>query len=200
MNFWNDAYRTRPPWEIGRPQPAFVELLRRGDLKQGSVLDVGCGTGENALFFAQNGFLVTGVDVAENALEVARSRSAERGLKVGFKQENALSLDFKGDDFDNVIDSGLFHTFSDEDRPIFTAEIARVLRSDGRYFMLCFSEKEPTGWGGPRRVTRKEIEDAFLPLFHINYIREELFQTRIHDRGGQAYLTSATKNLTPRLI
>ncbi len=193
MNFWNDAYRTRPPWEIGRPQAAFVELLRRGDLKQGSILDVGCGTGENALFFAQNGFLVTGVDVAENALEVARSRSAERGVKVEFKQENALSLDFKGDDFDNVIDSGLFHTFSDENRPIFTAEIARVLKSNERYFMLCFSEKEPTGWGGPRRVTRKEIEDAFLPLFHINYIREELFQTRIHDRGGQAYLTSATK-------
>ncbi len=193
MNFWDDAYKSRPPWEIGRPQPVFVGLLQRGELKQGSVLDVGCGTGENALFLAQNGFSVSGVDVAENALQVARSKSYERGVKVEFKQENALSLRFKGDSFDNVIDSGLFHTFSDENRPLFAAEIARVLRNDGRYFMLCFSEKEPAGWGGPRRVTRREIEDTFLPFFHINYIREELFQTRIHDKGGQAYLTSATK-------
>jgi hypothetical protein len=71
--------------------------------------------------------------------------------------------------------------------------MARVLAPGGRYFMLCFSEKEPTGWGGPRRVTRQEIETAFTPLFRINYIRDSLFATRIHNNGGKAYLISAIR-------
>jgi hypothetical protein len=71
--------------------------------------------------------------------------------------------------------------------------MARVLVTRGRYFMLCFSEKEPTDWGGPRRIRREEIETTFSPLFQINYIRDEFFATRFHTNGGKAYLTSATK-------
>jgi hypothetical protein len=59
--------------------------------------------------------------------------------------------------------------------------------------MLCFSDKEPTGWGGPRRITREEIEKTFSPRFEIKYIRDVFFATRIHAKGGKAYLTSATK-------
>ena len=190
---WEDAYKTTPPRDIGRPQPAFVELVRAGEMKAGRVLDVGCGTGENALFLAQNGFVATGVDVARQAVQEARAKAVERGVKVDFRIENALSLDFKNGQFDNVIDSGLFHAFSDADRPTFAAEIARVLGRSGNYFMLCFSEKEPTSWGGPRRVTQREIEATFSPLFKINYVRNALFATRMHDNGGRAYLTSATK-------
>ncbi len=193
LNSWEDAYKTTPPWDIGRPQPAFVELVRAGELKAGKVLDVGCGTGENALFLAQSGFVATGVDVARQAVQEARAKAVEREVNVDFRIENALSLDFRNGQFDNVIDSGLFHTFSDADRPIFAAEIARVLGSSGKCFILCFSEKEPTGWGGPRRVTQREIEATFSPLFKINYIRDTFFATRIHDNGGRAYLTSATK-------
>ena len=193
MSSWEDAYRTVPPWDVGRPQPAFVELVRVGELSRGRVLDVGCGTGENALYLAGNGFSVIGVDLSNRAIGVARAKVAERKLKADFQIGNALSLDFKNGFFDNVIDSGLFHTFSDDDRPSYAREIARVLALRGRYFMLCFSEKEPPGWGGPRRVTREEIETTFTPLFNINYIRDASFATRIHNNGGKAYLISATK-------
>jgi len=104
-----------------------------------------------------------------------------------------LSLDFEDGSFDNVVDSGLFHIFTDKDRPVYAREVARVLASGGRYLMLCFSEKEPTDWGGPRRVTKEEIEKTFSPAFRINYIKETTFATRIHASGGKAYLTSATK-------
>ena len=193
LSSWEDAYKTVPPWDVGRPQPAFVELVRIGELNRGKVLDVGCGTGENALYLAEKGFAVVGVDLTNRAIGAAREKAAERKLKVDFREGNALSLDFKDSVFDNVIDSGLFHTFPDDDRPVYAREVARVLAPTGKYFMLCFSEKEPTNWGGPRRVTRQEIESTFSPLFNINYIRDALFATRFHSNGGRAYLTSAVR-------
>jgi SAM-dependent methyltransferase len=193
MMSWEDAYKTRPPWDIGRPQPAFVELVRAGELIIGGVLDVGCGTGENALYLAEKGFSVVGVDLSTRAIDEAKVKATERKLKVSFRIADALSLDFKNGYFDNAIDSGLFHTFNDKDRVDFASEIARVLKPDGRYFMLCFSDKEPTNWGGPRRITREEIEGTFSPLFKINYIRDAYFATRIHNKGGRAYLTSARR-------
>ena len=193
MSSWEDAYKTVPSWDVGRPQPAFVELVRAGELNRGRVLDVGCGTGENALYLAENGFSVSGVDLSNRAIAAARGKAAERKMKVDFREGNALSLGFKEGTFDNIIDSGLFHTFPDDDRPVYAREVARVLARRGKYFMLCFSEKEPTNWGGPRRVTRKEIEATFSLFFKINYIREALFATRFHSNGGKAYLTSAVK-------
>jgi len=190
---WEDAYKTTPPWDIGRPQPAFIELVRARELKKGRVLDSGCGTGENALFLAANGFSAVGVDLSSRAIGTANAKAVERQLKVDFRLANALSLDFRDGYFDNVIDSGLFHTFTDDDRQSYVNEVARVLAPNGRYFMLCFSEKEPIDWGGPRRVTRGEIEATFFQLFNINYIRDEFFATRIHKNGGKAYLTSATR-------
>jgi ubiquinone/menaquinone biosynthesis C-methylase UbiE len=193
VNSWDETYRNTPPWDIGSPQPAFVGIVEKAELKRGRVLDVGCGTGENAIFLAENGFSVTGLDVARKALQTAKAKAEQKKVKVDFRVGDALSLDFPESSFDSVIDSGLFHTFTDEDRPVFAAEIARVLRDDGLYFMLCFSDKEPTGWGGPRRVSKKEIESTFSHSFRINYVRDALFATRIHSGGGKAYLTSATR-------
>ncbi len=193
---WEEAYKNKPPWDIGRPQPAFVELVRTGELKKSTTLDAGCGTGENALFLAENGFSTVSVDLSTRAIDAAKTKARDRKLKVDFRVANALSLDFDGSSFGNVIDSGLFHTFNDSERIAFASEIARVLATNGRYFMLCFSDKEPTNWGGPRRVTREEIDAAFSPLFNINYIKDSYFATRFHNNGGRAYLTSATKRST----
>ena len=196
MSDWNQIYRASngPPWDIGRPQPAFISLVKNHEMvPPGTVLDVGCGTGENAIFYAQNKFAVSGVDFSEEAIEQARSKAKDRNVRVDFRVGNALGMNFKANTFDYVIDSGLFHTFDDTQRPKFRDEIARVLKPGGVYFMMCFSDKEPTNWGGPRRVSKEEIKETFSPRFKINYIRDELFTTKIHDKGGRAYLTSATR-------
>ena len=68
---WDEAYRGgRVPWDIGRPQPAFVRLAGEGELV-GRVLDVGCGSGEHALLASTIGLEVTGVDVSHVAIERA---------------------------------------------------------------------------------------------------------------------------------
>src|SRR5512137_2900316 len=108
MDFFDSAYRGTPPWDIGRPQKEFVDLVRRGEIT-GSVLDIGCGTGEHALFFAGEGHDVWGIDSAPLAIGKAKEKAAERGLPVQFRVLNALDLAKLGRTFDTATDSGLFH-------------------------------------------------------------------------------------------
>ena len=113
---WDSAYRDHlPPWDTGRPQPAFVRLADSG-LLSGRVLDAGCGTGEHALLAAAHGATAMGVDLSALAIEKARGKAAERGLTARFEVADALHLARLGESFDTVIDSGLFHVFDDADR------------------------------------------------------------------------------------
>jgi SAM-dependent methyltransferase len=191
---WEEAYRDVPPWDIGRPQPAFEALVRDGELRPGKVLDAGCGTGENALMFARNGCDVTGIDLVKHAIEIARSKAEKRHIDARFIVGNALDLDqiFGEGTFDAVIDSGLFHALSDEERPLYARQICWPLKPGGGYFMLCYSDREPGEWG-PRRVSRREIEQTFSGFFHINYTRDMYFLSRAGDGRSKAYLLSARK-------
>jgi SAM-dependent methyltransferase len=159
-------YAGQAPWDIGRPQKAFTEAA---DQVTGSVLDAGCGTGENALFFAQRGCRVTGIDFVEEAIRRARRKAQERGLSATFLVKDALTLKDWSERFDNVIDSGLFHVFSDEDRKRYVEGLATVLKPDGRLFLECFSNEEP-GTQGPRRISRQELHDAFAHGWQIESI------------------------------
>ena len=189
MSAWNEEYVGTPPWDIGRPQPAFVQLVEEGVLRGNPILDVGCGTGENALYFASKGLKAVGIDFASRAIEKARRKAAERGLDATFLVHDALDLAALRRRFATVTDSGLFHTFSDEDRPHFAEQVWRALKPKGTYFMMCMSEKEPEEWGGPRRVTRDEVRVAFTPpRFHVRSIEEARFETNFHEDGALAYL------------
>jgi len=187
-------YRDTPPWDIGRPQPTFVKLFKDGEITPGRVLDVGCGTGENALFLAENGCSVAGVDIAHRAIERAKEKAAKRHMKVDFFVCDALTLGscFREGEFDTVIDSGLFHVLTDEERPVYVEQVHRVLKDVGKYYMMCFSDKQP-GTEGPRRVSKEEIEQSLSPKFKIKYIQDAVFESLIHKGGAKAYLVSAGK-------
>jgi cyclopropane fatty-acyl-phospholipid synthase-like methyltransferase len=191
MDFFNSAYEGTPPWDIGHPQKEFIELVRRGEIT-GSVLDIGCGTGEHALFFAGEGHEVWGIDSAPLAIRKARKKAATRGLTVHFQVLDARELSRLNRSFDTATDSGLFHTLSDEDRPVFVENLAAVLAPGGNYFMLCFSDREPAGYG-PRRISEKEIRDSFRDGWVINYIRVATFESRTRAQGPHAWLASVSK-------
>jgi ubiquinone/menaquinone biosynthesis C-methylase UbiE len=158
---WDARYRdeTPPPWDIGRPQPRFDALAQTGAL-QGRVLDCGCGTGEHSLLAAALGAEVVGIDLSASAIDRARQKAAERGLRATFAAADALELPAPDQPFDVVIDSGVFHSFDDDDRPRYVASLRRQLRIGGTCYLMCFSDRQPGDWG-PRRVRADELDDAF---------------------------------------
>jgi ubiquinone/menaquinone biosynthesis C-methylase UbiE len=164
-------------------------------------LDVGCGTGENAIFLGDNGSDVIGIDFTPRAIEIAHVKAFERDVDVEFLVGDVLELDyhFREAEFDAVLDSGLFHTLTDEERLLYVEQIARVLRPRGSYFMLSFSVKQP-GMTGPRRMSVREITESFQERFHLNYIRDMIYESNMHDSGAKGYLTSATRLTTERRI
>jgi cyclopropane fatty-acyl-phospholipid synthase-like methyltransferase len=176
-------YQGQAPWDIAGPQPAVVRLEESAEIL-GSVLDAGCGTGENALYLASRGHEVWGIDYVAAAIERARAKAKERGLDAHFQEASALELDRLGRQFDTVIDSGLFHTFGDEERTAYVAGLAKVLRPGGRFHMLCFSDQEPPG-EGPRRVSRQEIHDTFRDAWDVEQIQEAKVETVSYPGGPQ---------------
>lgn len=189
--FFNESYRGSPPWDIGRPQAEFVKLAHNGEIL-GKVLDVGCGTGENAIFFSQYGTEAWGIDSAPLAIEKAKLKARERGANVRFLVADAFRLAELGTRFDTITDCGLFHTFSDEDRSLFAKSLRSAMEKHGTYLMLCFSTREPTDWGGPRRVSEEEIQNVFRHGWKVNYIKEAKIETNFHEKGGKGLLSSIT--------
>ena len=171
---FENLYTGQPRWEIGRPQKALLDVV---DQITGSILDAGCGSGENALHFAERGHKVTGVDFLPEPINRAKQKAVERGLSVIFLVMDALALKELPEVFDNVIDSGLFHVFSDDDRRRYVEGVASVLKPGGRLFLLCFGDEEP-GEQGPRRVSKKELHAAFAEGWVIESIEPTRAEVR----------------------
>jgi ubiquinone/menaquinone biosynthesis C-methylase UbiE len=166
------AYSGEAPWDIGRPQPSFIAIA---DQVVSPVLDVGCGTGDSACYFAERGHQVTGFDFLEEPIRRARAKAAERGLTVDFRVSDALALVGSDERFNTIFDSGLFHVFSDEDRRRYVAGLAHVLNPGGRLYLQCFSDAEPVG-AGPRRITRDALNVAFANGWEIESVQPVQFE------------------------
>jgi ubiquinone/menaquinone biosynthesis C-methylase UbiE len=196
-------YATTPPWDIGRAQPVMVELESAGRVGR-RVIDVGCGTGDNALHMAVRGHDVVGVDAAPTPIRKAREKVAamrDAGAAASevptFLEGDALGLpDLAGlgGPFDTAIDSGLFHTFGDEERALFAASLFGVLKPAGTYYMLCFSEHQP-GAFGPRRVSQREIREVFSEEagWRVDSIVAAQFEALLPGGHAQAWLASITR-------
>ena len=174
---WEASYADGPaPWDIGGPQPVMVRLAAAGAFV-GPVLDVGCGTGDNALHLAGLGLTVLGVDVAETALAGAREKTATRGLAAEFAVADAFRLDRLGRTFRTVLDSGMFHNCDADERAVYAASLASAIESGGTLFVLCFADRGSDT--GPHPVSEDEIRTAFgSGSWRVDAIEPEQVETR----------------------
>ena len=191
---WDESYAgVSPPWDIGRPQPAFVRLAEAGALT-GSLLDAGCGTGEHTILAARSGADALGVDVSSRAIEIARGKAADRGVDTSFKVLDALRLITLGETFDTVIDSGLFHVFDDAARTRYVTAVHAVVRPGGHLHLMCFSDRQPGDWG-PRRVTEGDLRAAFGSGWRIDALAPERFDLNpgLGPTTAEAWLTDVAR-------
>jgi len=177
-DFYNKVYGERSPasleWVAGTASPELIKLVWEGVIPRGSrILEVGSGVGTESVFLAVREMKVTGVDVSSAAVEIASKLAAIYGVEVDFRQGDALKLDLPDQTFDFVCDQGVFHHLRDEERPVYSAEMARVLKPGGSLLLRCFSDKIPGG-PQPRRVTSRELIDTLIPHFKLELLERVL--------------------------
>lgn len=188
---WDASYQGHDaaPWDIGRPQDAFVRVAAEGGFT-GDVLDAGCGTGEHALLAASLGHRVLGVDLAATAVEIARTKAAERGIDAEFAVADAFELDLLERTFGTVLDCGLFHTCDGDERTRYAASVASVTEPGGTLYVLCFSDRAPDI--GPHPVAADELRAAFdrPDPWDVVAIEPDLIQTTFMEAGVPAWFAT----------
>lgn len=179
-------YAERHPrhWNIGRPQRALVRLQLEGRI-EGQVLEVGCGTGDNALFLAARGHRVSGCDLDSGAIARAREKAAERGLEADFFLEDVLDLEQTDRRVDTILDFVDFHLFRGDDRRRYVDNLRSVLRPGGRLIVLGVPEPGP-GLSEKWRLSAGEILAALQDGWELVSMEEDLFEHFPSIRGSPA--------------
>jgi len=175
-------------WETDKPQPALIDLEKSGAIR-GEVLDIGCCSGENALYLASQGYSVTGIDSSPTLIARALLKASKRNLKVKFLLFDSLKIEILGMTFDTVIDCGLFHSFPRETRPQYLDSLHQVLRPGGIYHVLCSSEDD-LGNEGLKQTTKDELEQYFQKGWEITNISRIMLETREQENWDWGLLAS----------
>ncbi|WP_308492402.1 class I SAM-dependent methyltransferase [Microbacterium terrisoli] len=174
---WDRTYLGTPPWDIGRPQPAF---LAAADELAGTVVEFGCGTGEQTLLAARRGARAIGLDISSRAIARAQAKAAAAGLAAQFEVADVLDAASLPADLeavaDLVIDSGTFHMFGAHDRHRYAASAERVLTPSGRCMLLTVRPDPARSWGPPG-VTPAEAVASFGERWRIVDVTDTSFET-----------------------
>ncbi len=167
------------PWDSGRISTELVRILDAGALKGRTALEIGCGTGLNAIELARRGFQVTAVDLVEQPITEARERAKKANVAIDFRVADVLKDDLGGP-YDVLFDRGVYHVLRQIDLTGFQKVLEKVTRPESLWFCLAGNAKEDHEQGPPV-VTEAEIRAEWEPLFEILELREFRFDIRIAD-------------------
>jgi SAM-dependent methyltransferase len=174
-NEWNDRYRDgNLPWDTGRPSSELQSVLSRSSINACRALDIGCGTGTNSVWLAQQGFEIIGVDVSPLAAERAEKRARAAGVTAHFIVADVLNLPDLGGTFDFFFDRGCYRTVRRDAPDQYAPAVARQLASGGRGLILAGNAREPHD-PGPPVVTEEQIHDELGKAFKILDLHEFRF-------------------------
>jgi len=184
---WEEIYSKRGlaeiPWHSDRPDKELIDLIESKRIKPNSVLDVGCGAGTDALYLASKGCKVTAIDVSHEAIKIARERAEKAGLEINFIAGDFLDMDFHNESFDFINDRGFFHHIDPRNREKVAMKINGLIKSNGNYYLRCWSDKEEESDRGPHRISKDEIKNTFSKFFKIGEIKD----FRFGGKGARGY-------------
>ena len=174
---WNERYASgNLPWDSGQPSKELERILREREIPRGRALELGCGTGTNAVFLAQEGFDVTAVDISSVAIDQARARAEAAGVQIELLAADLLDLPDLGPPFPLVFDRGVYHAIRRERLDGFIETLSRICAPGGTYITLAGNANEHRpGEEGPPRVSAEEICRELDPLMELVELREFRF-------------------------
>ncbi|CAF1900895.1 unnamed protein product [Rotaria magnacalcarata] len=201
--FFNTSGTGNGVWEINRPQTAIPKLVEHG-IFHGEVLDIGCGIGDNAIYIAKHtsNVSITATDLVPKAIEVAREKAQQANVNIRFEVADMIAdlstTNLKQNSYDVIFEAAVFHAFSNKDRLIYIKNLESLIKPNGLYIQLCFSEKE-TREGGPRRIKKSDLYELFSSQngWTIESIEDDVYETTLFGSvpsGGRAYLSTIRRN------
>lgn len=180
---WDATYRQgTPPWETGRPAGELIRVLSRRLIKPGRTLELGCGTGADAIYLARHGFEVTAVDSSPIAVERARLRAEQEDVLLRFVLADAFQFCPTAGQFDLVYDAGFYHFIRQVALDRLLDLLWRVTRPGSLYLTLAGSTRE-TAEGGPPQVAEQEIYAELGRLFEPLQVRSFTFESPHRKEG-----------------
>ncbi len=186
----------KPPWIIDQAQPELIAAAEKGEVRGPTVLDVGCGAGDNAIYLASRGFNVTGFDFSAKAISIAKQKASEKKVDVTFFTLDALKIGDIDKRFDTVIDFGLFHNLSGDKRKQYVRALSNVCVSKGQFLMLCVADQAGEYPVYPNRypptTSQDDIRAYFSEGWKIEWIRLGVAKSSEKFDDYSAWLTSMT--------
>jgi len=147
-------WRRQTPWDTQVTPPEVMEFIAR--TPPGKALDLGCGTGTNAITLARHGWRVTAVDFIPKAISAARAKAARSGVAIEFLVANITDLSVLSGPFDYVLDIGCLHALKAEDRSRYATTLSRMLRPQAWYMLYAWL---PRPWeGGIAGISTEEVD------------------------------------------
>ncbi|HVZ34152.1 MAG TPA: class I SAM-dependent methyltransferase [Polyangiaceae bacterium] len=183
---WEQHYASAEPlpWDTGHPDPHLVELVEQRVIAPGRTLEIGCGSGTNAIWLASRGFDVFGIDVAPSAIAKAEAKRRAAGARVQFSALDFLHDELPAGPFDFVFDRGVLHVFdSADDRARFAERVASALRPGGQWLCLAGSTEGPPRDDGPPRRSARDLLAAVEPALELVSLRSIAFDGDLPSRA-----------------
>lgn len=187
VTHWDQQYRHgRPIWDSDRPTEELRRTVEQEHVAPCRALELGCGTGTNAVWLARRGFTVTAVDVSPAAILTGRDRAAQAHVTVRFLLGDLRQLRPPRGPFDFFVDCGCFGAVQLADTAGYLDALRRVTRPGSLGLVLAGNDAEPETPDGPPVLSRQRLVDAFGDLFKI--VRLRPFRWSADQGAGKRYL------------